>query len=148
VAMVAFGGQNATLVLPPTSSIAFAESTLEHLPAGGATPFAESLSLARQLIRSERTKNPGVRPILVIISDGDANVPVSPEAEPLEELESLAEKIAQDRVAAVFIDAAEKKKGESRMQRLAVRMQASCITISDLSASDILEAVLSRDGLQ
>jgi Mg-chelatase subunit ChlD len=148
VAMVAFGGQNATLVQPPTSSVAFAESTLEHLPAGGATPFAESLFLAWQLIRSERIKNPVVRPILVIISDGDANVPISPEAEPLEELESLAEKIAQDRVAAVFIDAAEKQKGESQMQRLAVRMQASCITISDFSASAILEAVLSHGGLQ
>jgi magnesium chelatase subunit D len=128
--------------------MAFAESALQHLPAGGATPFAECLSLAWQLIRSERTKNPGVRPVLVIISDGDANVPVSPEAEPLEELETLAEKIARDRVAAVFIDAAERQKGESQMQRLAGRMQASCITISDLSASAILDAVLSYDGPQ
>lgn len=148
VAMVAFGGQKATLILPPTSSIEFAESALELLPAGGATPFAESLYLAWQLIRSEQIKNPVVRPILVIISDGEANVSISPELEPMEELESLAEKIAHDRIAAALIDAAVKQKGESQMQRLAAKMQASYITLRDLSASAILEAVLNHESIQ
>ncbi len=148
VAMVAFSGQSATLVLPPTSSVAVAESALEHLPAGGATPFADSLSQAWQLIRSERLKNPDVRPILVIISDGEANVPISAGAEPLEELGSLAEKISRDRIAAVFIDAAPQQKDESEMQRLAARMQASYIRMIDLSTAAVLESVLSHDRMQ
>jgi magnesium chelatase subunit D len=148
VAMVAFGGQRATLVLPPTSSVAVAESALERLPAGGATPFSDSLSQAWQLIRSERLRNPSIRPILVIISDGEANVPISPGAEPLEELVSLAEEISRDRIPAVFIDAAAQKKGESEMRLIAGRMRASYIAMSDLSASSVLEAVLGYDGIR
>jgi magnesium chelatase subunit D len=148
VAVVAFGGQSATLVLPPTSSLAIAESALERLPTGGATPFANGLSQAWQLIRTERLKNPCVRPILVIISDGEANIPISAGVEPMEELGSLVEKIARDRIAAIFIDAAAQQKHESEMQRIAARMQASYITMSDLSASSVLEAVLSHDGIR
>jgi magnesium chelatase subunit D len=50
VALVAFGGPSATLILPPTSSVALAESALRQLPAGGATPFADSLIQAWRLI--------------------------------------------------------------------------------------------------
>jgi magnesium chelatase subunit D len=146
-ALIAFGGPTATLVLPPTSSLATAESALEHLPAGGATPFADSLLRAWQLIRSERLKNPRVRPILVIISDGEANVPISAGSEPLEELESLAEKFVHDQIPAVFIDAAPQKKGGSEMQRIAGMMQASFLAMSDISASSVLQAVLSQNGM-
>ena len=141
VAVVAFGGQSAVLVLPPTSSVATAQAALERLPAGGATPFADSLLQAWQLIRSERLKNPGVRPVLVIISDGEANVPISAGAEPLKELEFLAEKIARDRIPAIFIDAASRSEGESGMQRIAEAMRASFLTVRDLSASSVLQAV-------
>ena len=148
VAMVAFAGKSATLILPPTSSVAIAESTLEHLPAGGATPFADSLLQAWQLIRSERVKNPALRPILVIISDGEANVTISAGVEPMEELESLAAKIARDRIPAIFIDAAPQKKSGSEMQRVAGKMQASFIAMSDLSASSLLQAVFSHDAVR
>lgn len=43
---------------------------------GGATPFADGLLKAWQLIRAARAKSPGLRPVLVIISDGQANVPI------------------------------------------------------------------------
>ena len=145
MALIAFGGPTATLVLPPTSSLATAESALEHLPAGGATPFADSLLRAWQLIRSERLKNPRVRPILVIISDGEANVPISAGSEPLEELESLAEKFVHDQIPAVFIDAAPQKKGGSEMQRIAGMMQASYLATSDFSPSSILKAIHARE---
>ncbi len=147
VALITFGGQSATLVLPPTSSVTIAESTLEGLPAGGGTPFADSLMQAWQLIRSERWKNPSVRPILVVISDGEANITISAGAEPLEELESLAKRIAHDRIPAIFIDAATPKKGESDMQRIAGAMQAPYMAISDLSASSVLQAVLDHDAI-
>jgi len=144
VALIAFGGRTATMVLPPTASISLAKSALERLPAGGATPFADSLLQAWHLIRSERAKNPNIRPILVIISDGEANVPLSAGAEPLSELESLAGKIARDKIPAIFIDAAARGKSGGEMQRVAGIMQASFLTIRDLSASSVLHAVLSH----
>jgi magnesium chelatase subunit D len=141
VALVAFGGQNADLVLSPTSSTTAAESALERLPAGGGTPFSDSLSQAWQLVRSERLKSPGIRPILVIISDGEANVPLFAGAEPLVELASLAELIARDRIPALFIDAAAQQEGEGAMQRIAAMMHASFIRMGDLTAASVLKAV-------
>ncbi|MBN1570493.1 MAG: VWA domain-containing protein [Acidobacteria bacterium] len=144
-ALIAFGGQTSTLVLAPTSSLAIARSALETLPAGGATPFADSLLRAWQLIRSERLKNPRLRPILVIISDGEANITVTPGAEPLEELQSLARKIALDRIPAIFIDAAVQDKGESEMKRIAGIMEASFLAVGDLTPDSVLQAVVSHE---
>ena len=144
VAVITFGGQKATVILPPASNVALAESALERLPTGGATPFADSLLQAWKLIRSERLKNPGVRPILVTISDGEANVPISSGADPQKELKSLAKKIARDRIPAVFIDAAADNYGESEMQRIAGLIQASYVAVNNLTASSVLQAVLSH----
>ena len=52
-----------------------AQQQLRQLPIGGATPFAAGLWEAWQLVRTERQKQPMVRPLLVIVSDGEANVP-------------------------------------------------------------------------
>jgi magnesium chelatase subunit ChlD-like protein len=109
VAMVAFGGEQARVALPATSSIETAKRLLERLPTGGATPFADGLSKAWQVIRSSRLKNSGVRPVLVIISDGEANVPLCEGVSPLEELGALAEKIGQDRIEAIWIRGLERR---------------------------------------
>jgi len=146
VALIAFGGPTASLILPPTLSFARAESALRQLPAGGATPFADSLMQAWRLIRSERLKDPGIRPALVVISDGEANVPLVAGAEPLEELEALAGKIAHDRIPAIFIDVAAPGKGSAAMQRIAAKMQASCLPMSQLSPSSILQAALAKEN--
>ncbi len=141
VAMVAFGGEEARVVLPPTSSVDIARRRLEHLPTGGATPFADGMSRAWELVRAERFKNPGVHPILAIVSDGEANVPISAGASPIEELGVLAEKIGRDGIAAVFIDAASVTGRRSEMREIALRMGASYLTMRDLSAPQLLKAV-------
>jgi len=141
VAMVTFGGRSSKIVLRPTSSVEVAAAALERLPSGGATPFAESLSQAWQLIRSERLKNPGVRPILVAISDGEANIPASAGAEPQDELESLVEKMGRDQIKGIFIDAGSRKNCDSPMKRFAGRMRARYLSMDTLSASSVLEAL-------
>ncbi|MCX7826195.1 MAG: VWA domain-containing protein, partial [Verrucomicrobiae bacterium] len=93
VALVAFGGEKARVVLPPTSSISRAQRCLEQLPTGGATPMADGLFQAWQLIRLQRHKQPGIKPILVLISDGEANVPLAEGAPIMRELLHLAERI-------------------------------------------------------
>ncbi len=141
VAMVVFGGEQASVVLPPTSSVEVANSALEDLPTGGATPFGDGLWRAWQLIRSERLKNAGIRPILVIISDGEANVPISEGADPLVELGALAEKIGLDQIPAVFIDVSSQLKTEADMKRVAGRMRANYVTIRELTAQFVLDAL-------
>ncbi len=141
VALIAFGGEHAKVVLPPTRSINLATHKLEWLPTGGATPFADGLYKAWQLIRCERLKNPGVHPVLVIISDGEANVPMAEGMPALPELFALAETIQKEKIVSVLIDvAAEPGKG-LEMCRLATQLAASYVRVGDLKPKHILQAV-------
>jgi magnesium chelatase subunit D len=139
VALVVFGGEEAKVLLAPTSSIDVALAVLETLPTGGATPFADGLMKAWQLVRSQRLKDPGVKPILVIISDGEANVPVSPGVSALEELSALADEIGSAGITALFVDAGAHT--STAMRRIAEKMKASYITMRELTPSSLVSAV-------
>lgn len=72
VGLVTFGGDSATLVLPPTGSVDVAASRLEALPAGGRTPLAEGLSEAARVLDREGRRAGARRPLLVVVTDGRA----------------------------------------------------------------------------
>jgi magnesium chelatase subunit D len=72
VALVAFRGQGAELVLPPTRSLVRARRLLAGLPAGGGTPLAAGIDLASEL--AEALARRGDTPVLVLLTDGRANV--------------------------------------------------------------------------
>src|SRR5437867_996179 len=74
VALVAFSGRNARVVLRPTSSVDLAERRLERLNIGGTTPLTHGLMTALKLIKTERLRDPRVYPLLVLISDGRGNI--------------------------------------------------------------------------
>lgn len=141
VALVAFGGEIATTVLAPTRSIGHAQKRLQQLPTGGATPFAGGLYEAWQLIRHERLKNPQIRPVLVIVSDGEANVPMTAGMPPWRELMALAESIRKDNIAAALIDVVGEHGKTHEMRNLAARLNASYVRVADLKPRDILDAL-------
>lgn len=72
VAVLAFRGRGAQLLLPPTRSLVRAKRSLAQLPGGGTTPLAAGLDLARQL--AERLRRRGLAPTLVVLTDGHANI--------------------------------------------------------------------------
>jgi Mg-chelatase subunit ChlD len=146
VALVVFGGEEAKVLLAPTSSVDVALAVLEILPIGGATPFSDGLLKAWQLVRSERLKDPGVKPILVIISDGEANVPVSPGVPVHEELSALAEEIGKAGITALFVDAGAHT--STAMRRIAEKMKASYITMRELTPSNLAGAVRTAVRIQ
>jgi Mg-chelatase subunit ChlD len=141
VALIAFGGEQAKVVLAPTRSISLARQKLESLPTGGATPFADGLLRGWRLIQCERLKNPGVRPVLVIISDGEANVPLTAGTPTLKELFAIAGKIGQERIVSVLIDVASKSGKLLEMHHLATQLRAAYLKVSDLRSRHILKAV-------
>ncbi|WP_353132408.1 VWA domain-containing protein [Limnohabitans sp.] len=72
VCIVAFKGAQAQLLLPATRSLVRAKRAMTSLPGGGGTPLALALKMAcEQAIQLQRQ---GVTPILVVLSDGRANV--------------------------------------------------------------------------
>ncbi len=72
VAVIAFRGTGAELLLPPTGSLTRARRSLAGLPGGGGTPLAAALQAATLLGLALRRR--GDVPMLVLLSDGRANV--------------------------------------------------------------------------
>jgi magnesium chelatase subunit D len=72
VALVAFRGTGAELLLPPTRALARAKRELAGLPGGGGTPLATGLHAAWELARDLERK--GQHPVLILMTDGRANV--------------------------------------------------------------------------
>ncbi|MGI5157733.1 VWA domain-containing protein [Microbispora sp. CA-102843] len=72
VGLVVFRGADATVALPPTSSVEAGAARLRTLPTGGRTPLAEGLATAADVLRVERLRDPDRRPLLVVVTDGRA----------------------------------------------------------------------------
>ncbi|SBT42356.1 VWA domain-containing protein [Micromonospora auratinigra] len=72
VAVVAFRGAGARLLLPATSSVLAASARLAELPTGGRTPLAEGLLAAAELLRVQRLRDPARRPLVLVVTDGRA----------------------------------------------------------------------------
>jgi magnesium chelatase subunit D len=72
VALLAFRGVKAELLLPPTRSLVRAKRSLAALPGGGGTPLASAIDSARDL--SENLQRQGVTPVLVFLTDGKGNI--------------------------------------------------------------------------
>lgn len=72
VALIAFRGTGAELLLPPTRSLVRAKRSLAALPGGGGTPLATGIAAATAL--GESLQRRGDTPLLVFMCDGGANV--------------------------------------------------------------------------
>jgi magnesium chelatase subunit D len=72
VAVLAFRGQGAELLLPPTRSLTRAKRSLAGLPGGGGTPLARALDATAAL--AEQITRRGETPVLVLLTDGRANI--------------------------------------------------------------------------
>ena len=72
VALVAFRGEGAEVLLPPTRSLVQTKRRLAALPGGGGTPLAAGLQMAHALGLSARGK--GMTPTIALLTDGRANI--------------------------------------------------------------------------
>jgi magnesium chelatase subunit D len=72
VALIAFRGRSAELILPPTRSLVRAKRCLAQLPGGGGTPLATAIESASVLAEGIRRR--GQTPIIIMMTDGQANI--------------------------------------------------------------------------
>jgi magnesium chelatase subunit D len=144
VALVAFRGERAEVLLRPTSSVEVARARLAELPTGGRTPLGEGLRAALDLAQSPAGAA-GYRPLLVVITDGRATSAPG-DADPLEWAAGAAEEIRRAGVASVVIDVegAGSGPGVTRLglaARLAAGMGASHVPVEELTPTVVEAAV-------
>jgi magnesium chelatase subunit D len=72
VALIAFRGRGADLMLPPTRSLLRAKRGLAALPGGGGTPLASGLDAA--LLLADATRRRGEVALIVLLTDGRGNI--------------------------------------------------------------------------
>ncbi|UAJ09966.1 magnesium chelatase subunit D [Polymorphobacter megasporae] len=105
VALIAFRGAVAEVILPPTRSLARAKRCLADMAGGGGTPLAAGLDAAFGLARAAKSR--GRTPFVVVLTDGRANIArdgtASRERAGADAL-TVARGFVADRIAAAFID--------------------------------------------
>ena len=158
VAVVIFKNRSAEVVLRPTSSVSLAQRRLERLSVGGTTPLTHGLMAGYKVIKTELARDPSIRPLLVLISDGRGNISLFKE-EPLVEAQKVAAMINAEKIDALVIDSARDFSHLPSVQHLArvapmyqtyainacadlaERMGASYYGLYDLSRDEIASAV-------
>ena len=146
VGLIAFRGTGAELLLPPTGSVEMAQWCLQEMPTGGRTPLARALYVAMETLETERLKDRDVLPLLVLMSDGRANVSLSGAqltqlavADP--EVRDLSRTIAEAKIPAVVVDTEQDFIKLGLAQGIADSMSARCIKLDDLAAESLADAV-------
>ena len=140
VGLIVFQKSAATLVLPPTSSVELAEKALREIPVGGKTPLSAGLLLSLQVILRERRLHPEVMPLLILLTDGAGNVSVS-SLPPQVEAHRIASQIRDARIRAVVINMEHAAFDQGLARKLAEHMDARCLSLRELHADALYEAV-------
>jgi magnesium chelatase subunit D len=141
VALVAFRGASAELLLPPTRSLVQTKRRLAGLPGGGGTPLAAGLQLA--LLTALQTRARGMTPTIALLTDGRGNIALDGSANRAQaEADShrLALGLRNSRVPTLVIDIATRP--QTALRDLAARLDAPYLPLPRADAQR-LSAVLS-----
>jgi magnesium chelatase subunit D len=140
VALVAFRGTTAELLLPPTGALARAKRALAGLPGGGATPLAAGIDAAAALAAEITRRGRAAR--VVLLTDGRANIArdgsasrAAAEADALAAARALAAQGTQ----AIVIDTSPRP--SSAAAALAAAMRARAVALPFADAARVAAAV-------
>jgi len=103
VALISFRGASSEVLLAPTRSVELAKRLVDALPAGGGTPISAGVIKAIELARLARIQGMP-RAMLVLFTDGRANVTLSGSRTLTDELEHLGRSLKAEGIASVVID--------------------------------------------
>ncbi len=140
VALLAFRGAQAEVLLSPTSALARAKRALSVLPGGGGTPLAAGIAKALQLAHVAQTR--GQVPQLVFLTDGRANVGLDGapgRKTAMEDAMAQAAQLKALRLPVLMIDTAPRP--DPRASALAAAMGGRYLALPSAQAEKIRDAV-------
>ena len=121
VALVAFSGKDAPVVLPPTSNVDLAEMRLNNLPTSGKTPLSQGIVSALELIEQQQGAHQYAR--IVLISDGRGNITIKDSLN--EDLLWLGEQIRDKGIDLVAINSGKRTQDLGYLKQLATAAEGS-----------------------
>ena len=140
VAVLAFRGSTAEVLLPPTRSLVRAKRSLAGLPGGGGTPLATGIDAAVALAQSIQRR--GETPIVVFLTDGRGNIardgkPGRPQA--MADALLAARQMRLAGVTALLLDTAAKPQAAAK--ELADAMGAGYVPLPYAGATELSKVV-------
>ena len=140
VALIAFRGKQAELLLPPTRSLVRAKRSLSGLPGGGGTPLATAIDTAASV--AEGLQRRGLSPVIVLLTDGRANVARSGSGGrelAFSEAMDAARQLAVMQMSVLFIDTSPQP--QKAAAELAAAMRARYMPLPFAGAASVSQAV-------
>lgn len=145
VALIAFRGDDAETLLPPTRSLVQTKRRLADLPGGGATPLAAGLKRGLETALLARQK--GLNPILIMLTDGRGNIALDGTANrPLaaEDATKMAQSISAKNIDSIVIDTSNRP--ERSLKALAETLRGRYVTLPRADARKLSDAVSASLG--
>ncbi|GFE64601.1 magnesium chelatase subunit D [Litoreibacter roseus] len=140
VALIAFRGTDAELLLPPTRSLVQTKRRLSALPGGGGTPLATGLEAAFLLALS--TKSKGMTPTIALLTDGRANIALDGSAnrgEAQRDASKIARLIREKQTPALVIDTGTRP--QAALKDLAHDLGAPYLPLPRANAHGVSQAI-------
>lgn len=149
VALLAFRGDQAELLLPPTGSVELLRRAVDHLPTGGGTPIAAAL--VRSMEVAAQAKRRGMaNVVLVMLTDGRANVGLRAARGGVDaEWQLIARSVAAAGIRSLVIDTQRNFLSQGSAQKLATALAGRYLYLpgaSGVAIATAASAALDRPG--
>ncbi len=140
VALVAFRGTEAELLLPPTRSLVQTKRRLAALPGGGGTPLAAGMVTAFD--QATQASRRGLTPTIAILTDGRANIALDGRADRKQaatDAQQIARVLRASNVDAIVIDTGNRP--EPALRNLAQTLDAAYLPLPRADAERLSKSV-------
>lgn len=145
VALVAFRGTEAELLLPPTRSLVQTKRRLAGLPGGGGTPLAAGLMAAFE--QATQATRRGLTPTIAILTDGRANIALDGRADRKQaatDAQQIARVLRAHGTDAIVIDTGNRP--EPALRNLAQTLDAAYLPLPRADAERLSGSVAAALG--
>lgn len=142
VAVVAFGGERARLLLRPTAGVSVARRALMNLRPQGATPMASGVKRSLEVLHQVQARGMAESTVVIFISDGGANIPLQPGGDPRADVLRLLPRLRDFAGQTMWVDTkGSGRTGETEMRRYARLAGGRYYGPAWLSPAAVLSAV-------
>lgn len=145
VALVAFRGTEAELLLPPTRSLVQTKRRLAALPGGGGTPLAAGMMTAFD--QAQQATRRGLTPTIAILTDGRANIALDGRGDRKQaatDAQQIARILRAHGTDAIVIDTGNRP--EPALRNLAQTLDATYLPLPRADAERLSKSVASALG--